>query len=402
MSRWWTGRNLPRMRVAGLYRPGVPEGMRTAEGWVRVAVAACVAATSAWMAWVLAGTQFASAPRLTGPGVVLVVAERTTSAISRPFFVNVDVAVGRPRIAMDISITQNPSVPAPAHRSAREPAFPVLVFLCGRIAQDPQFRDNHGRILTWHQPDTGTAVEWTSAINGFLSTCVYSRQVLPEDSTTSFRQILLLGTADAPTERVSGTRIQYALPGVGTMPDVGDLPVAPLPAGSTASINLLGYRSDLTDAVASPQLPDTGILSWSADLTGTKAPAHQYRLSGTLQDVVATSQRNLFIAGALVGVAGGAIVWLTELILDAGSLGVRSRSMRRRSTPVTDNGGPDIAAGKRSSPDGVTPAQSLAGTPPGALSPGVAVAMLVFLIWWVVRGRRAAAGINAGVWRRRA
>lgn len=300
--------------------------------WWRIAVALILAVGPVWGAWVLAGGQFDAAPRLVSPGTILIVSEMTTTPATRPVTVNVHAGVGRSRLGMIISITQGP-----ATGTIREPALPVLVFLCGRIAQDPQFTDNRGRPLPWVHPTAEMGSDWSSLINGSLSTCVYSRQSLPEGIASGRRQVMLLGSSDAPSTSVSGARVLYRVPGVTTAPFVRGLSVAALPAGSTARVDLAGFPGDLTDAVASPQLPDEGVLSWTADFGGPRTPALDYRLSGTLQDTLATQQRDLFIAGSLVGVAGGAVVWLIELAMDKATASKSRRAARHRPQPPTDD-----------------------------------------------------------------
>jgi hypothetical protein len=115
---------------------------------------------------------------------------------------------------------------------------------------------------------------------------------------------------------ISGSGVIYAWPGVVTMPSVSGagFKIRTLPEGFTFSVNLTGPPADLSNVVASPQLSNSGILEWQGPFFGSTSSASQYRISGSLMNRQAAEQRNTFIAGALVGVAGGGVIWLLQLL----------------------------------------------------------------------------------------
>jgi hypothetical protein len=317
--------------------------------WIRVSVATALAIGPLIGAVSLASTPFAAFPRLGSPGMIVIAAEHVTRRSERPVdvSVNTSVAAADGHTRLDIAVTQNPG-----SGTGTDSEWPLDVFLCGAIGQDPAYVDNQGQPVSWQEADPGHHVLSTSPIQAPLATCVQTRLVLPRGPVTGMRQVLLSGASGRAPSSVSGSRVLYALPGIGTLPMLPDTQVDPLPAGSTARLSLAGFPGDLTEVVASPQLPDAGILNWTTDLSGPRIPAREYRLSGTLHDRDASGQRDLFLAGALVGVAGGAVVWLVELLLD-GALDRRTRQRRPTALPDTASAvatatGPEPGGGERS------------------------------------------------------
>jgi len=92
-----------------------------------------------------------------------------------------------------------------------------------------------------------------------------------------------------------------------------NLEPAPLLGDSAFTVGLTDPPNDLSNVVASPQLPNSGILQWQGRFSHSPIEA-RYKISGELLNRQSSGQRYLFIAGALVGVAGAAIIWLLELI----------------------------------------------------------------------------------------
>ena len=221
----------------------------------------------------------------------------------------------QPRTRLDIAVTLVPSAGGVKDTSGHA----VLVFLCGRIARDPEFVDNQQHAVAWLHPDLHVG-ESVDSLIGDMSDCVYSRLVLRSPgSGNGFGQALLLGSSGPPPISVSGSQVLYGLPGVVSLPAgvfLGVPPVAPLPSGSTASVPLSEVPGDFQVSVASPQLPDSGRLQWKVDFGSLSLPATEYRLSGTFLDRESSAQHRLFLAGALIGVAGGAFVWLLERLVN--------------------------------------------------------------------------------------
>ncbi|MEV0726902.1 hypothetical protein AB0I37_29535 [Micromonospora purpureochromogenes] len=271
-----------------------------------VPLAALISIVAGFWAWNFAAKEFRPAPRLPSPGTIVVATQPSSAAVDA---VQVSASYGssadKARASVQIAINQ---LPESAPRVG--PPAKLYVLLCGSIAQGPKYVDNRGAPIAWAtlKLDQG---DIQSSLFGRASECVYTTLELPPDG---LRQALLRGSSGRPIDSLSGDRVLYAVPGVVAMParfPLGDISPGPLPAGSTLTVDLDGVPGDIENVMASPELPDSGRLEWKSILGADNA--REYRLSGDLHDLVAAGQRNLFIAGALVGVAGGGLVWLFEL-----------------------------------------------------------------------------------------
>jgi hypothetical protein len=289
---------------------------RVPESLVTLVLALVITVVCSVISWQLASGEFTSAPTLSNPGTIFVATLAGAGGESSAP-INVEAtyggATGSDVTRLQISLTQ--VVP---DRFVRESSPDVLVALCGPIAARPRFTDNHGRPVTWHQASLPQG-EFSSLV-GTGSDCVYTITDLNITSPPQkFRQALLLGSSRMSASRLSGDQILYALPGVEPWPPY--LPTTTftpsvLPRGSSATVSITGARSDLENVTASPQLPDSGTLQWSQSLNPVPtSQVSQYRLSGQFADIEATAQRNLFLAGALVGVAGAALIWLAGALV---------------------------------------------------------------------------------------
>jgi hypothetical protein len=283
-----------------------------------------VTAGSIFGAIAMTSDEFAQAPLLPSPGSIVVESSGPSSQQGGPVSVSVDAfgTTDQPRTRLNIAVTLMPSAGGVKDTSGH--AF--LVFLCGRIARDPEFVDNQQHAVAWLHPDLH-AGESVNTLIGDMSDCVYSQVVLQSPgsvfrslaSDTGYRQVVLLGSSGPPPISVSGSKVLYSLPGVVSLPAglfLGVPPVVSLPSGSTASVSLYEAPADFRVSVASPQLPDSGRLQWKADFGSLSLPATEYRLSGTFLDRESSGQHRLFLAGALIGIAGGTFVWLLERLVD--------------------------------------------------------------------------------------
>lgn len=136
--------------------------------------------------------------------------------------------------------------------------------------------------------------------------------------TSSSWQVILYGSSDLRLANASGKRVLYVLPGVTTTAideTVNGSVVHPLPSGTSLDVMMEDIPVDLAVSAASPQIPEAGNLAWSfADIKLTNAPS-EYRIAGELSDRNNLSQVALFTAGALVGVAGAAVLWALEALM---------------------------------------------------------------------------------------
>jgi hypothetical protein len=145
--------------------------------------------------------------------------------------------------------------------------------------------------------------------------------------TSQSWQVILQASSDLRLATADGKRVLYALPGVTTTAideTINGSVVHPLPSGTSLDVAMADVPVDLTVSAAAPQIPAAGDLAWSfADLRTTNAP-NEYRIAGELGDRENLSEFALFTAGALIGIAGAALLWALEALFD----GPRRRSRR--------------------------------------------------------------------------
>jgi hypothetical protein len=145
--------------------------------------------------------------------------------------------------------------------------------------------------------------------------------------TSPTEQVILFGSSDLHLAAASGKRVLYALPGVTTTvvdETVNGTLVHPLPSGASLDVMIDEVPVDLSVSAAAPQIPEAGDLAWAfTDIRTTNAPS-EYRVAGELGDRENLSQAALFTAGSLIGVAGAALLWALEALVD----GSRKRSRR--------------------------------------------------------------------------
>jgi hypothetical protein len=150
--------------------------------------------------------------------------------------------------------------------------------------------------------------------------------------TSSTAQVLLSGKTAATFAASAGERVLYAFPGVTTTSraeDFNGTATIPLPVGATVSVSLASVPSDLQIYQAAPQIPSNGRLSWVSTM-GTELPPDEYRVAGVLGNRQTSASVAIFAAGALVGVAGAALLWVMEAVV-----GLVPRARRRS---VRDSG----------------------------------------------------------------
>lgn len=286
-----------------------------AEGPANLLLAAAITAISVVFAWRLASTDFAAAPALTNPGTIFLATSAGSGSSDAPIDVSVSYSgTPRPR-STELSITVAQLL---ARRSVRQTSPNVIIMLCGAIDYRPRFRNKFGRKVGWHQLVLPSGQFNSLVGNG--AECSYTSVSLNAGSAgQEFRQAILQGSAGARASVISGDRILYALPGIEAWPPefvVRSFNARLLPPGSSAKLVLSGFPSDLENVTASPQLPNSGFLQWSAPLSPLPhLPIYQYRLGGLLANTEASGQRGLFISGALVGVAGAGLIWFFESLI---------------------------------------------------------------------------------------
>jgi hypothetical protein len=177
-----------------------------------------------------------------------------------------------------------------------------------------------------------------------------------------YRQALIMKSSGPAISDTSGTKVLYTLPGIANwsfpVPIDGLTPAA-MPSGSTLTVYLNQDPTDFENIFASPQLPDAGSLTWRSKIDVYASPVAEYRLEADSLTAVSRLQQHLFIAGALVGVAGGAFMWFVQLVGQAGYGAAASRAKLTKSADhrgsngsTTEHEVPGSAARISSEPEG--------------------------------------------------
>ncbi len=253
----------------------------------------------------------------------------------------------------------------------------IVVFLCGRISVNPHLVDYQSRPIKWYRMPSSAPAMGPPLI--YFSQCMYT--VMHPNSTLlpgGIRQEILQGRSGVSANDVSGSSIIYAVPGIASLPlplAVNGRPAYPIPSGSQATVSLSNPPGDLGSVVASPQLPNKGYLNWETPIGRGTVPAIEYRLSGVLKNQESAGQRRLFVAGALVGVAGGGLIWLIETfvkaLLAAARRSADQENKRNKATSdakavlprtVAGDAEPDHSTGIREG-EGISSAESLQANP---------------------------------------
>lgn len=185
----------------------------------------------------------------------------------------------------------------------------IVIYLCGNIRRDAQISDPNRGALTL-QPLPDSAIVSDSRL-GDRRACSYA----VDEFTNGFQSILSISTS-RPTSVRSGSNILYTLPGLTTLlidEELEGSTVHPLNRGSTIDVALGRVPVDLTVTASRPQIPPSGQLVWSSPISDPGLP-DSYRVTGFLGGAGQSAQTRIFVAGALVGVCGAAILWFLESV----------------------------------------------------------------------------------------
>lgn len=315
---------------------------------LQIVLAAIITVGSGLWAWSLAATAFAAPPHLAiPPGIIGVAVESSSSSALAPIDVRAAYYPATPQAGSYLDLTFSQIVTA---QDSKKPSPTVIVFLCGTAAEHPAFGDGRTFPIAWRVPSSPDGVV-ESSIFGFLSRCVYTTLPMPIlGPPGEYRTASIVGSFATALSATSGTKVLYDLPGIAnwSMPvPIDGLTPSAMPAGSTVTVGLAQDPSDYENMFTDPQLPDAGTLTWTSKIDATAPPVLEYRLEADIQTDVSQLQLHLFIAGALVGVAGGAFMWFVQLIGQAGYEAVASRTKRSKSA---DDRGSDSSTAEHEVP----------------------------------------------------
>lgn len=202
----------------------------------------------------------------------------------------------------------------------------VGVFFCGAIREGLVLEQVNTSETPTTAPVEPDVLEFDTRL-GYRTECDFVRV------SSDTWQVALYGTSDLALATTAGERVVYALPGVTTSTieeNVNGELMRPVLHDTTLQVEMTEVSSDLTVTASAPQIPAAGVLAWSfADIRGVNAPS-EYRVSGTLADRENSSQAFLFMAGALIGLAGAALLWAIEGIVEVVIARRRTRAAAAR------------------------------------------------------------------------
>lgn len=187
----------------------------------------------------------------------------------------------------------------------------VVIYACGRVRENLVLQEVNGGKILELKPIDGSPVVSDSLL-GDRSECTYTV------STMASWQILISAVSTTPVATRSGDGIMYTLPGLTTLlldEAVGRETAMPLPRDSRLNVALQNVRGDFSVTASVPQIPESGRLAWTTLLDPGPDIPNQYRISGTLATERNRLQAGIFAAGALVGVAGAALLFSAESAL---------------------------------------------------------------------------------------
>ena len=187
----------------------------------------------------------------------------------------------------------------------------VTFLFCGAVRRGLQVWELNRLPSTPLRPLPNAPVEYDSVL-GARDDCSYT--------TVKWigLQVLLRGTADVRTVTVAGKRVQYAFPGIVTLPLTQALDgdeVRPLRRGTTVTAQLRNVPHELEEINAAPQLSSRGTFSWKSTFgTENEFPPMVYTVSGTLSGRENLAEASLFAAGIAGGLAVTAALAAAETL----------------------------------------------------------------------------------------
>jgi hypothetical protein len=279
---------------------------------VLIPVALIVTLVSGLWAWKLASSQFPAEPLIANPGSIIVTAYGY-EASRVPVDVNVvyDGSVSKRTTGYQIFLDQYPPT------SAGSKPYDVAVFLCGAAEKGSHLTSN-GAPATWQSGLKLANGQAVGSYPGFMFPyqCIYTIVGLAPNVAGEGREAYLSGYSGSAPSRTSGSGVIYAWPGVQTFPasfQHGDVRFFPLAGTSSFTASFQNFPIDISNVVTDPELtPDSEGFHDSGSFSG--GSVEQFRLSATLSARQVNSAKDLFVAGALVGVAGAGLIWLLESV----------------------------------------------------------------------------------------
>jgi hypothetical protein len=277
-----------------------------------IPVALIVTLVSGLWAWKLASSQFAPEPLISNPGSVIVTAYGD-EASRIPLNINViyNGSMGQRAIGYEMFFDQYGPI------STGSKPYDIAVFLCGAAEKNAHFISD-GTPVTWQSGLTLANGQAVASYPGFMFPyqCIYTTVDLTSNGLYGGREASLEGHSGPSPSRTSGPGVIYAWPGVQTFLapfQHGGAKFFPLSSNSSFAVSFDNFPIDISNVVTDPELaPDSEGFHDSGSFSDSSVD--QFRLSASLSASQVHSAKDLFIAGALVGVAGAGFIWLLELV----------------------------------------------------------------------------------------
>lgn len=285
--------------------------------WLQLATAIIVTTTSFLYAWHYSQPALSSIPSLDMPGAILVGVKQGSA--SAPVRVDVDLRFypSPDLTSFDMVLKGDGDAAVPS-----DDAGELMVGFCGAMKDVLLRRTSDGEELTFESPIPSTDTNPRVGAIGFEFS-LDDDCVMTVIRPTDFRDttlgeagigwaVSLKGCTHAPTEASAGSRHRYAFPRIATLTlpaAISPLDIQAVAAESVVSIEPRDLPAEYLPTVASPQVENPTAPGWSLPLHRAH-PTAGFRLSGVDQQEETEVQRELFLASAAIGTAGGGLIWL--------------------------------------------------------------------------------------------
>ncbi|SDX60154.1 hypothetical protein SAMN04487912_12111 [Arthrobacter sp. cf158] len=353
----------------------------------QLVAATFVTAVSTFGAWHYSQPALSSVPSLSLPGAVFVGVKQGSA--SAPVRVDVDLRFSpSPSLTLfDMVLKGDASAAVPPDLAGE-----LMVGFCGAMKDVHLRKTSNGEELTLEPPIPPTDSNPKVSSIG-LEFSLDDDCVMTVISPTDFQDrtvgeagiswaVSLEGETTAPTEAFTGSHHRYAFPRIATLtlPTVIDLlDIQAVAASSVVNIQPRDLPAEYVPTISSPQVEDITAPGWNLPLHSADTTAG-FRLTGVDQQDETEAQRQLFLASAAAGTAGGGLIWLVGAIGPVLNDVIHKR--RNRVAPVAeDSGGLALSPGSRA--DGPEPPDCLRHVAAPAL-----LALAGATLTWMIRKRR--------------
>ncbi|WP_157407758.1 hypothetical protein [Arthrobacter sp. ZBG10] len=281
---------------------------------LQLAAAGSVTILSTLIALHFSQPAFAPVPPLDMPGAIFVGVKKGSA--SAP--VRVNVALGfqpSPSLtSFDMFLRGDIDAAVPP-----EQAGDLMIGFCGAMKDVQLRRTSNGEELRFNPPIAPSNTDISAGSVGLefslSDDCVMtviSKQTFSDQTVGEAGigwGVSLEGETTAPTEAVAGAQHRYAFPRIATLTlPIEVLDIESVTAQSVVSIRPKGLPADYVPTVSSPEVEDPTAPTWSLPLQSAGRAAG-FELNGVDQRREAAVQRDLFLASASAGTAGGSLIW---------------------------------------------------------------------------------------------